>query len=87
MFGENKTLKAEIETLKVNYDRVKKSIDNVEQKVRQNNLIFKGVKCNEGENLNDLITSFCGKVYMNINSVHPLGKYHEIFLILTKKFP
>ena len=75
---ENKTLKAEIETLKVNFDRVKKSIDNVEKKVRQNNLIFKGVKYNEGENLNNLITSFCDKVLdikePGINSVHPIGR-------------
>lgn len=72
-------LKSEVANMKASHEKIELAMEALEMKSRRNNLIFRGFKYNQNDDILKLVTDFCQQVLnMRLNStfllVSPLGR-------------
>lgn len=77
---ENKMLRKEIEILRKRDSDREKQVENFENRLKRNNIVFRGLECKNDESLSDKIKDFCSDVLgverdkLQINDAFTLGK-------------
>lgn len=75
---ENAQIKQELLAIKSREAAIASKLDDLECRSRRNNIIFRGVKCNRGEDCKTVIKNFCVNMLqcgdnLWVNRAHPLG--------------